>query len=200
MAFLSSFRAGAEVSYPEELRKRLRDFTLLENVGEGALRALLTEACWFALPGGTLLDRDGENDSALFLVITGGLGVFVSDAQGSRRLINHVPAGETVGEMSLIAGSSGHSAQIVALRDTELLRISPAGFDSLIARHPRVMMNLMRLLVRRLHNATRQGCGSRPKTFAIVPLQKGLNDVSIAHRLAQALGEMGSRAAVLDLR
>ena len=119
MAFLSSFRAGPETSYPEELRARLRAFPLLENVGEGAFRALLSEANWFALPGGTLLDREGDNDAALFLVVTGSLGVFAEDAQGIRRLVTHVPAGETVGEMSLIAGSSGHSAQIVALRDTE---------------------------------------------------------------------------------
>src|SRR6201991_1642722 len=104
MAFLSSFRAGAETVYLEELRARLRSFPLLETVCEGAFRALLAEANWFALPGGTLLDREGENDSALFLVVTGSLGVFVADAQGQRRLISHVPAGETVGEMSLIAG------------------------------------------------------------------------------------------------
>jgi NTE family protein len=198
MAFLSSFRAGPETSFPEELRARLRSFPLLENVGEGAFRALMSEANWFALPGGTLLDRDGENDAALFLVVTGSLGVFVEDAQGQRRLVTHVPAGETVGEMSLIAGSSGHSAQIVALRDTELLRISPAGFEALIARHPRVMMNITRFLVRRLHNATMQRDGARPKTFAIVPLQDGLSTETVAHRLADSLRETGSRAAVLD--
>ena len=198
MAFLSSFRAGAETIYPEELQTRLRSFPLLENVGEGAFRALLSEANWFALPGGTLLDREGDNDSALFLVVTGSLGVFVQDVHGQRRLITHVPAGETVGEMSLIAGSTGHSAQIVALRDTELLRISPAGFEALIARHPRVMLNITRFLVRRLQVATQQGDGARPRTFAIVPLQDGLADTPIAFRLATALTEMGSRAAVLD--
>lgn len=198
MAFLSSFRAGAKTNFPEELRARLRAFPLLENVGESAFRALLAEANWFALPGGTLLDREGENDSALFLVVTGSLGVFVEDGNGGRRLVTHVPAGETVGEMSLIAGSAGHSAQIVALRDTELLRISPAGFEALIARHPRVMMNITRFLVRRLQSATRQDGGMRPRTFAIVPLQDGLEDEHLAHRLAEALAQMGSRAIVLD--
>ncbi len=90
------------------------------------MKRLLAEANWFGLPGGMLLDRDGENDSALFLVVTGCLGVFVEDERGERRLVAHVPAGETVGEMSLISGEA-HSAQLVALRDTELLRISPEG-------------------------------------------------------------------------
>src|SRR5665213_356265 len=199
MAFLSSFRIGQQTVYPEELHERLKNFSLLADVGDAALKALLSEANWFGLPGGTLLERDGENNAALFLVITGSLGVFVSDEHGQRQLVAHIPAGETVGEMSLIAGSSHHSAQLVAQRDTELLRISPDGFEALIARHPRVMMNLMQMLVKRLKDANRgRSAKSRPKTFAIVPLQEGLSDVPVAQRLASALAGMGCRAAVLD--
>jgi NTE family protein len=200
MAFLSSFRIGQQALYPEELRERLESFALLENVGEPALRHLLSEANWFGLPGGTLLERDGENDAALFLVVTGCLGVFVLDNRGQRRMVALAPAGETVGEMSLIMRSKEHTAQLVALRDTELLRISPEAFDQLVARHPRVMMNLMQQMSKRLRNATRGGGDSpRPRTFAIVPLQPGLESAPVAHRLAAALIDMGSRAAVLDV-
>ncbi|HEY0265758.1 MAG TPA: cyclic nucleotide-binding domain-containing protein [Rhizomicrobium sp.] len=155
MAFLSSFRTGQQTVYPQELHERLRGFALLDNVSDAALRNLLSEANWFALPGGQILERGGENNAALFLVVTGSLGVFVEDQQGRRQMVAHVPAGETVGEMSLIAGSSNHSAQLVALRDTELLRITPDGYEALIARHPRVMLNLMQILVKRLKDANR---------------------------------------------
>ncbi len=199
MAFLSSFRAGQDTLYPDDLRERLRNFAVLKDVGDAALKRLLAEANWFGLPGGMELKRDGENASALFLVVTGSLGVFIEDEHKKRRLVAHVPAGETVGEMSLISGESEHSAQIVALRDTELLRVTPQGFETLIARHPRVMLNLMRILVKRLQATTRsQSDGARPKTFAVVPLQEGLGQEPIAHRIAAALTEMGSRAAVLD--
>ncbi len=197
MAFLSSFRVGRETVFPEELRKRLRSFPLLEQVGEAALSRVLAEANWFGLPGGTTLPRDGENDRALFLVVTGSLGVFLDGGNG-RRLLAHVPAGETVGEMSLISGEP-HSAEIVALRDTELLRVSAAAFENLIARYPRVMLNLMRVLVRRLQDTTQRSADrARPKTFAVIPLQDGLASEPIAMRIAAALMEMGSRAAVLD--
>src|SRR6202012_192523 len=129
MTFVSSFRIGQQTVYPDELRERLHGFPLLQDVGDGALKNLLAEANWFGLPGGTLLDRDGENDAALFLVGTGCPGVFVSDAQNQRRLVSLAPAGETVGEMSLIMRSHEHTAQLVALRDSELLRISPQGFE-----------------------------------------------------------------------
>ena len=199
MAFLSSFRNGQETLYPDALRARLRNFPLLQDIGDAALKRVLAEANWFGLPGGMELKRDGENAQALFLVVTGSLGIFVEDEHKKRRLVAHVSAGETVGEMSLISGDREHSAEIVALRDTELLRISPQGFDSLITRHPRVMLNLMRILVKRLQATTRSSDDvSRPRTFAIVPLQDGLGDEPIAHRVAAALTEMGSRAAVLD--
>ncbi len=198
MAFISSFRSGRETVYPESLRARLRSFPLLADLGDAALVRLLSEANWFGLPGGTMLPRDGENNQALFLVITGSLGVFVDDGKIGRRLVAHIPAGETVGEMSLISGEP-HSAQLVALRDTELLRVSPHAFDSLIARHPRVMFNLMRLLIRRLHDTTRRPVdGAKPKTFAIIPLHDGLENEPIARRLVGALADMGSNAAVLD--
>ena len=73
------------VAHALKLHERLKSFALLENVGDAALRNLLAEANWFALPGGTLLERDGDNNAALFLVITGSLGVFVSDEQAQRQ-------------------------------------------------------------------------------------------------------------------
>ncbi|MBV9420917.1 MAG: patatin-like phospholipase family protein [Alphaproteobacteria bacterium] len=198
MAFLTTLIPGRDAAYPDELRERLRAFPILAEVNDTALRRLLAEATWFGLPGGTLLKREGENDQALFLVVTGLLGVFASDDRGRRRLVAHVGAGETVGEMSLISGEE-HSAQLVALRDTELLRVTPDGFNALIARHPRVMLNLMRVLVHRLQETTRvQAEATRPKTFAIVPIQDGLENAVIVDRLAAVLTEMGSRAAVLD--
>ncbi|MBV8976780.1 MAG: patatin-like phospholipase family protein [Alphaproteobacteria bacterium] len=199
MAFLSSFRVGQDTVYPDHLRARLHNFPLLQDLGDAALRRLLGECNWFGLPGGTELKRDGENAQALFLIVTGSLGVFVKDEHGARRMVAHVGAGETVGEMSLISGDKHHSAEIVALRDSELLRISPQGFEALITRHPRVMLNLMRVLVKRLEETTHNASDrSRPKTFAVIPLQPGLGDEHVSHRIAIALSEMGSNAAVLD--
>ena len=198
MALLAPFSSIRESIIPDSLRARLRSFALLEDIGESALRRLLAEADWFGLPGGTQLPREGENDRAVFLVVTGSLGVFVAEDEGPRRLVATVPAGETVGEMSLLTGES-HSASLIALRDTELLRIGPKSFDMLLTRYPRVMLNLLKLVVRRLRHTTRGGMQhSRPKTFAVVPLQRGLRDAPTARSLAETLIKMGARAAVLD--
>jgi NTE family protein len=198
MALLAPFRPGNDTVFPESLRERLKTFSILEAVGDAAFRRLLAEADWFGLPGGTQLARDGENDRAVFLVVTGSLGVFVEEEDGPKRLVATIPAGETVGEMSLLTGES-HSATLIALRDTELLRLGPQAFDMLLTRYPRVMFNLLKIVVRRLRQTTRRANQqSRPKTFALVPLQRGLENEPTARALCQALVKMGAKAAVLD--
>lgn len=198
MALLAPFSSGNDSIFPETLRAHLRSFALFEEVGEPALRRLLAEADWFGLPGGSQLSREGENDRAVFLVVTGSLGVFVDEQDGPRRLVATITVGETVGEMSLLTGES-HSAHLVALRDTELLRLGPKAFDMLLTRYPRVMLNLLKIMVRRLRHTTRRSnLDSRPKTFAIIPLQPGLDNWPVSRAVADVLVKMGAKAAVLD--
>ncbi|HEY3778857.1 MAG TPA: patatin-like phospholipase family protein [Rhizomicrobium sp.] len=198
MAFLSPFRASPDDTWPESLRDRLRSFPLLADLGEPALRRVLAQATWFGLPGGTLLPRDGENARALFLVVTGALGVFAEDAKARRRLVAQIGAGETAGEMSLVSGEP-HTAELVALRDTELLRIGRDGFQALMRKHPHVVVNLLSILVQRLRGSARDfSKTARPRAFAVVPLQEGLDDEPIARRLAGALADMGTKTGVLD--
>jgi len=199
MALLFSLQPGNESIFPESLRARLRDFTLLEDVGEPALKRLLAEADWFGLPGGTQLPRDGENDRAVFLVVTGSLGVFVDEERGPRRLVATIPAGETVGEMSLLSSDS-HAASIVALRDTELLRLGPKAFDMLLTRYPRVMLNLLKIVVNRLRQTTRRASQKvRPKTFSVIPMQNGVPMMDVLAPLVETLKEMGARADILTV-
>jgi len=196
-ALLAPFR-NSESVFPETLLQRLKTFSILEEVGDQALRRLLVEADWFGIPGGMHLTRDGENDRAVFLVVTGSLGVFVEQEAGGRRLVATIPAGETVGEMSLLTGES-HSATLVALRDTELLRLGPKAFEMLLTRYPRAMLNLLKIVVRRLRETTRGAHQrTRPKTFAVVPLQRDLNEEAVTHSICSVLIEMGAKAAVLD--
>ncbi|HEX5278729.1 MAG TPA: patatin-like phospholipase family protein [Micropepsaceae bacterium] len=198
LSFFAPLLSSGDSSFPPALLERLKSFRILEQVGDQALRRLLASSEWFGLPGGTHLARDGDNDRAVFLVVTGSLGVFVESGNGGKRQVATIPAGETVGEMSLLTGES-HSALLVALRDTELLRIGAKAFDGLITRHPRVMFNLLKIVVRRLRETTRGAQQrTRPKTFAMVPLQRGVPEFAAVRSMADALVKMGAKAAVLD--
>jgi NTE family protein len=198
MAFLPSFLPNSGTGFPDALRERLRSFKLLEGMSDAALRRVLGQCDWFSLPGGTQLVREGENDRAAFLVMSGSLGVFLPQEEGPPHMVAHIPVGETVGEMSLLTGET-HSAKIVALRDTELLRLNARAFDALLTRNPHVMLNLLKVMTERLRQTTR-GADQKiqPKTFAVVPLQRGLAETAVARRMTEVLVGMGAKAAVLD--
>jgi NTE family protein len=190
--------AGARHAfYPPELRLRLSEFPLMRDVGAKALGALLDTAQWFSLPGGTVLERAGENDQAVFLVVAGCLGVYAADEEGQDHFVANVPAGETVGEMAVISGEA-HSAKLVALRDSELLRIGKAEFQHLIARHPRLSLNLMQLLVQRLRQTTRRAVTvQRVRTIALIPLHEGIDCRALGRTLTQAFAEMSLATGAL---
>lgn len=186
-----------QMHIPPELRERLEHFPITREIGQRALNALVAKAEWFSLPGGATLARDGDNDQAVFIVVTGCLGVFTLDEQGGDHFIAQVPAGETVGEMSVITGD-GHSAKLVALRDSELLRIGKTQFERLLARHPRLSLNLMRILVRRLrHSSRRASSAQAARTIAFVPLHPGIDCRELGAELQAALRSIALRAGTV---
>jgi NTE family protein len=62
-----------------------------------------------------------------------------------------------------------------------------------------MMLNLFKIVVRRLRETTRHPSQQvRPKTFAVVPMQEGLATDPTVRRIAEALIGMGAKSAVLD--
>ena len=151
MAFLSSFRVGRETVYPDSLRDASAQFSVAGRCRRrGAPAAAVGSELVRLARRHAAASATARTITRCFWCVTGCARRVREKTRRARGVWSRMcSAGETVGEMSLISGEA-HSAQLVALRDTELLRISREGFDSLIARHPRVMFNLMRILVRRL--------------------------------------------------
>lgn len=191
-------RVPVSLDIPKALLSKLENCALLESISGRALKQLLADAEWFCLPGGTMLKRDGENQNAVFLVLSGSLGVLVRGEGGEELLVATVPAGETVGEMSVLSGETP-SADLAALRDTELLRLTKPVFEQLLLKHPRVMFNLNKILIRRLRNTTRRVASRHaPKTFSLVPLQQGLDIRALSRALTAEMRAMGLSAIRID--
>jgi len=189
--------SDTETFYPQDLRERIAAFPITHEIGPRALTALLANAQWFSLPGGSVLKREGDNDQAVFIVVAGCLGVYTHDEQGDDHFVARVPAGETVGEMSVIAGDA-HSAKLMALRDSELLRIGKEEFERLIVRHPRLSLNLMRLLVQRLRQTTRRSVSTQvARTIAFIPLHKGIDCRALGANLTGAFNTMRFKAGAI---
>ncbi len=110
-------------------------------------------------------------------------------------------AGETVGEMALISGKP-RSATVIALRDSELGRLSRAAFERLMLLHPQSLLCISRLMVQRLDSAQRQVRGRRaiPRTFAVLPHDEGVTSSSFAEALVRHLQSTGRTELVRTQR
>src|SRR5580693_1828495 len=118
--------------------KRLSSVALLSSLDEPTLAALDAELKWVRVPGGQILFRENDVADALYVVMSGCLGVSVSDGHGGDAVVSRIVAGETVGEMGLLDGGV-RSATVEALRDTELLKLDKASYEDLLVRHPKSM-------------------------------------------------------------
>jgi NTE family protein len=170
----------------------LRSLPLFQNLDSTLLEAIASEVEWFALPGGTTLFEAGAEADALYCVVSGGLAAYAISTDGHKRLVGRIMAGETVGEMALISGKP-RNATVVALRDTELGRLSRAAFEKLMLTHPQGLLTISKLMVQRLDSSQRQARGRRqvPRTFTIVPHDGGVDGTTFAAKLMTHLERIG---------
>lgn len=88
------------------------------------------------LTAGHPLFQQGDPGDSMYIVERGFLEVRSQEA-GTVRLLDRLDAGATVGEMALLTGQP-RTADVVAVVDSRLVRLSKTGFDRLTERHPAI--------------------------------------------------------------
>lgn len=183
-----------------DLGVQLNALPLFSGLDPAILRQIAVAAEWLSLPGGATLFRAGERPDALYVVLSGCLGVFRPD-KSVLQLMERVVAGRTVGEMGLISGRP-RTAHVVALRDTELARISRESFDRLFGQHPDALLRIARLTVDRLESAqTRVPAALQgARTFTVIPQSLEVDVGGFATEFVKALGACGRTELVWSVR
>ena len=180
------------------LGRRLSSVPLLSGLDESALVALESELKWLSVPGGATLFYEDQIPDALYVVISGCLGVTVRGTDGGEMRVARCQAGDTVGEMGLLGGGR-RSATVRALRDTVLLRLERCAFERLVGRHPPLMPSIVSQLVHRLRTTTRRGRDEAAnRTVALLPVGQDVDHRVISRALAEQLASGGERIELLD--
>lgn len=130
-----------------------------------------SEASWFLLPGGGRLFSAGDEAETLYLLRAGRLGVFRREEGRESQFLGVVTPGEPVGEMAMIAGTT-HTSTVVALRDSEILALPRESFFTAARKHPEVMTELARLMIRRARAPAGGGQLSEPAVFGFIGLSE----------------------------
>ncbi|MEO8202025.1 MAG: cyclic nucleotide-binding domain-containing protein, partial [Gemmatimonadota bacterium] len=172
----------------------LREVPIFANLNDRVLADLASLIEWRHVHGGGVLFRRGDEGDAMYMVVSGRLKVILERTDSARgaRSLREATRGETVGELALVTGEP-RSASVIALRDTELARLSRADFTRLLEREPRAVFGLTRMLAQWItqSNQPETTPSSSPTTITIVGMGAGVPLFHFSENLATALTALG---------
>ena len=178
---------------------------MLPNIEEDSTLARLfrqrdvrTSARWFSLPGGQRLYTAGDAADQLFFVTAGRLGAFRRDEGQPVQFLGVIRPGEPAGEMALVAGSS-HSADVVALRDSEIVSLPRDAFFDACEADAAVMTELARLMILRTRQAVHQGGMGEPSVFGFTQAGDTGPLRPLIENLAQEVAALGYSATCIGV-
>lgn len=165
----------------------LARFTLFRGLPDSLLAEIADHLEWISLAGGADLFGVGDAADAAYLVVSGSLVVRGDSWSTAVRIC----AGDTVGEMDLIAGTQ-RASTVAALRDSELVRIPRAAFEHLLLHHPDAVLRLARLAATRSeHPLAGELAESIPRAFTLLPANAGADADGFARSFVEALSQFG---------
>ncbi|WP_042689553.1 sensor histidine kinase [Azospirillum sp. B506] len=107
----------------------------------------------FAAPAGTVLMREGDSASSLYVLLDGMVRVVRSDPFGGQVEVGFRRAGDCFGEMALIDGGS-RSASVIAATPVSVFELERDLFLSLISPSPDLLAKLLRELSRMIREVS----------------------------------------------
>jgi CRP-like cAMP-binding protein len=155
-----------------------------------------------------VLCRQGEVGDALFIVTGGRIRLSASDPSGHEKVLTHFTDGQFFGEMALLTGAP-RSATATAATDAQVLVLGKHDFDNLLASHPQILREMLKVVSQRTVQTNQQLLAEEPRSnvvvgsgrvYAVFSPRGGAGKTTIAVNLAvrQAL-EHPDRTALLDL-
>jgi predicted acylesterase/phospholipase RssA/CRP-like cAMP-binding protein len=122
---------------------------LFGRIGPAALAELEGELSFIDLPQGARLFTAGDPGDALYFVAHGMLEVTLVSPDGVPLRLDVLEPGDSAGETGLLSGQP-RSATISAMIDSQVIRLSPAGYLRLAQRHPAAMEAFLSWLLPRV--------------------------------------------------
>ena len=169
----------------------LRRVPLLADLSEEDLDQLYRMAETVSIPAGERVFEEGSPGDALYVVLDGELEV--SKRQSGQDVVLAVRrAGEFIGEMSLLE-QAPRSASVRTLRESRLLMIDQAAFETLLSCSPSAHLTMLRTVTSRLRS-TESMLVQSEKMAALGTLAAGLahelnNPAAAIRRSAAQLGD-----------
>lgn len=123
---------------------------LFSRLDRAARAEIADDLSTVTLGAGQTLFHQGDSGDSMYIVDRGLLEVWTQAEDGTRIVLDRLDPGSSVGEMALLTGRP-RTADVVAVVDSRLVRISKIGFDRLAERHPAIASGFALAVTPRVH-------------------------------------------------
>lgn len=174
-----------------QLRHSLEQSRIFGDLDAELITSLVETMTTSVIPGGETLFCQGDTSDYLLLVVSGRLLASLRRPDGTSQRLGEIGPGCSVGEIGVIL-QQPRAADVLAIRDTSVARLSHQQFEDLLTQHP-IAFN--RAITRTLFEYSRQS-SSRPVNmgatiFTIVPLDANADTSLLCLKIKKALGQYG---------
>ncbi len=140
----------------------LKEVPLFQLLGDADRTQLAEQLEVVQYSAGAPIFSVGDPGDAIYVINSGKVEVFFKNDTGERIVLETAVRGDFFGELSLL-DQGGRSASVVAVDDTETLRLDRDALERFLRSHPQAAMDLLAAMGRRLrvsadrlrHTATR---------------------------------------------
>lgn len=172
------------------------------DLDDAAFERALPVLEWLEYDDGDVLFEEGAAGDEVYFLVSGRLRATRRegrDGGDTQRVISEFSRGEAVGEIALLTGEP-RSATVTAVRASVAVRLSRAGFDTLVAEFPQIALRFARLVVERLRRSNRVQSADRTRgmgrdlastNIAIMAISAGIDAADFAAKLAASLATHG---------
>jgi CRP/FNR family transcriptional regulator, cyclic AMP receptor protein len=162
---------------------------------EEALRRIASSGVVRTFPKSTILIAEGDVGDSLYIILSGRVKVYASNAAGREVVINFHGPGEYVGEMSL--DGEPRSASVVTLEPTTCAIVNRAQFRDFLAQNPDFAQHLIQTLIHRCRGAT-ENVKSLALSDVYGRLVRLLNALAVEHGGHQVVEERLTQQDIAD--
>jgi CRP-like cAMP-binding protein len=106
------------------------------------------------LKGEEILIEEDQVDNCLYVIVSGALDV-CRHSGGDWVSLHVLKTGDLAGELGFIDGQP-HSASLRSIGPTEVFILERSQFESLLEKHPRIIYEVMRTILRTVHAILRR--------------------------------------------
>lgn len=166
---------------------------LFGDIDAMALHTLQERLEWRHISNGDALFNQGERSDGMYIVINGRLRVIITNEEGQDVNLGEIGPGQIVGEFGLLTDEV-RTATVQAVRETNVVKITPAVFEGLVKEYPELMGRITRLIIERQQRSLLETKPQVPGSLAmaLIPAQPGLDLLSFARQLETSLRPYGS--------